>query len=349
MRRVLALLLLLCAPAQGQFDCGPGGEDCYEEHESPGCLQPACCEIICKDDLFCCEVTWDASCVKLAEGLCGDVYCPNWEPCDTFHASGGCLDEACCERVRLHDPFCGWGIWDATCIAEAEALCGVDACELEPPAGAIFENETCLERTNDGCALEDPAWMTLPCGYSVYGTCVTSVPRDTDWVRLAPSVSMRYTFTLQAEFPARMLLVDGACSGPHRTVDLRAVEPCSSLAWTVDVPAGEWFLVVDVGNIRRTIRGGVPCDEVDPKDPPDKDDEPPPSYYGLNYILSLACEPFDVLDGDLNGDGAVNGLDLGLFLVAWGNMGSNSADFNGDGVVDGIDLGLLLVNWESSG
>jgi hypothetical protein len=90
----------------------------------------------------------------------------------------------------------------------------------------------------------------------------------------------------------------------------------------------------------------VPCDEIDPKDPPDKDEEPPPSYYGLNYILSLACEPLGKLDGDLNGDGAVNGLDLGLFLVAWGSTGANPADFNGDGVVNGTDLGLLLVNWE---
>ena len=56
--------------------------------------------------------------------------------------------------------------------------------------------------------------------------------------------------------------------------------------------------------------------------------------------------PRQVYAADLNGDGAVNGIDLGLFLAAWGDTEPNSADFNGDGVVDGIDLGLMLANWE---
>ena len=46
---------------------------------------------------------------------------------------------------------------------------------------------------------------------------------------------------------------------------------------------------------------------------------------------------------DLNGDGAVNGVDLGLFLVGWGESGPT--DFNGDGTTNGIDLGILLVEW----
>ncbi len=46
--------------------------------------------------------------------------------------------------------------------------------------------------------------------------------------------------------------------------------------------------------------------------------------------------------GDLNGDGAVNGGDLGLLLAAWGGP---DADINGDGVTDGGDLGLLLSYW----
>ncbi len=50
------------------------------------------------------------------------------------------------------------------------------------------------------------------------------------------------------------------------------------------------------------------------------------------------------LVGDLNGDGKVDGADLGLLLVNWGSAGP-IGDLNGDGVVDGADLGLLLVNW----
>jgi hypothetical protein len=48
---------------------------------------------------------------------------------------------------------------------------------------------------------------------------------------------------------------------------------------------------------------------------------------------------------DIDGDGAVNGADLGLLLSAWGPCGKCPADVNGDGVVDGVDLGLLLAEW----
>jgi len=47
---------------------------------------------------------------------------------------------------------------------------------------------------------------------------------------------------------------------------------------------------------------------------------------------------------DLNGDQAVDGIDLGVLLAAWGPS-SASADLNADGAVDGIDLGVLLAAW----
>jgi len=47
--------------------------------------------------------------------------------------------------------------------------------------------------------------------------------------------------------------------------------------------------------------------------------------------------------GDIDGDGIVDGVDLGLLLNAWGQPGP--ADINGDGIVDGADLGILLSNW----
>lgn len=50
-------------------------------------------------------------------------------------------------------------------------------------------------------------------------------------------------------------------------------------------------------------------------------------------------------DGDLNGDGVVNGDDLGTMLGQWGACAGCPADLNGDGVVDGDDLGTLLGNW----
>jgi hypothetical protein len=48
---------------------------------------------------------------------------------------------------------------------------------------------------------------------------------------------------------------------------------------------------------------------------------------------------------DLDGDGAVNGRDLGILLGAWGACASCPADMNGDGMVDGLDLGAMLGAW----
>ena len=48
--------------------------------------------------------------------------------------------------------------------------------------------------------------------------------------------------------------------------------------------------------------------------------------------------------GDLNGDGVVDGADLGLLLGAFGTS-NVAADLNADGFVDGADLGILLGNF----
>jgi hypothetical protein len=54
----------------------------------------------------------------------------------------------------------------------------------------------------------------------------------------------------------------------------------------------------------------------------------------------------DLCPADLNGDGSVDGNDLGQLLSQWGGDGDyRSADFNLDGFVDGVDLGILLAAW----
>ena len=72
----------------------------------------------------------------------------------------------------------------------------------------------------------------------------------------------------------------------------------------------------------------------------------------LNHPESPAdfCEGFHrtvqvVSGGDLDGDGVVNGADLGIMLADWEGGASSPADLNDDGRVDGLDLGVLLANW----
>jgi hypothetical protein len=45
---------------------------------------------------------------------------------------------------------------------------------------------------------------------------------------------------------------------------------------------------------------------------------------------------------DLNGDGLVDGSDLGILLGAWETV---VGDIDGDGTTDGLDLGLMLAEW----
>ena len=69
-----------------------------------------------------------------------------------------------------------------------------------------------------------------------------------------------------------------------------------------------------------------------------------------SYTSSDNTELFgtSLASGDLNGDGFVNGADLGLLLLAWGPCPAPCPeDLNGDGAVDGADLGLLLLAWSS--
>ena len=56
------------------------------------------------------------------------------------------------------------------------------------------------------------------------------------------------------------------------------------------------------------------------------------------------------LQGDVNGDNRVDGMDLILFGLHFGALRgtanySAAADFNSDGVVDGLDLAILAANF----
>ena len=87
------------------------------------------------------------------------------------------------------------------------------------------------------------------------------------------------------------------------------------------------------------VEGEIPADEL------------PSGVYAVDTLVTVLLDnasmsgTYDAsaVPGDLNGDGVVNGADLGLLLAQWGGPGS--ADFSGDGVVNGGDLGLLLSYW----
>ena len=59
--------------------------------------------------------------------------------------------------------------------------------------------------------------------------------------------------------------------------------------------------------------------------------------------VTLEVQVGPVRPGDLNRDGSVDGVDLGVLLGNWGE--ATAGDIDGNGTVDGIDLGILLGSW----
>ncbi|MCA9286717.1 MAG: hypothetical protein KDA22_15950 [Phycisphaerales bacterium] len=69
---------------------------------------------------------------------------------------------------------------------------------------------------------------------------------------------------------------------------------------------------------------------------------PDPVTGVANFVVTI--ESAVPCAADLDGNGIVDGADLGELLAQWGTAGP-SGDLNGDGTVDGADLGLLLAAW----
>jgi pseudouridine synthase len=72
-------------------------------------------------------------------------------------------------------------------------------------------------------------------------------------------------------------------------------------------------------------------------------DENVPGEQSASIVATFSATVGSGRVGDLNGDGRVDGADLGLLLSGWGQPGLT--DLNGDGTTDGADLGVLLSSW----
>lgn len=70
---------LFCAESAGScpfFSCmGGAGDCCGERALETGCALDDCCDTVCRDDSWCCQVEWDRFCVDATSRLCGSI-CP---------------------------------------------------------------------------------------------------------------------------------------------------------------------------------------------------------------------------------------------------------------------------------
>jgi hypothetical protein len=161
----------------------------------------------------------------------------------------------------------------------------------------------------------DGTWafaVTVPVTISVAGTALGQ-----PFTNSAPAV-MALTGTFSIDGNAISLTSQGAI---NETVPVPAGPPLVSAPF--DLPT-----IIPAGQVARLLISGTFADGSS-------------TTVGSSSLVMNGV-PVPII-GDINGDGVVNGFDLGLLLSGWGQPGPT--DLNNDGTTNGFDLGVLLTNW----
>ncbi|HWB74175.1 MAG TPA: hypothetical protein VG755_04450 [Nannocystaceae bacterium] len=155
--------------------CDGGGSGCHDQCTVGDAMDDscnACVSQICAEDPFCCQTSWDMTCVgevdTICDGQCAGSGCAHDE-CE----QGGPLDDACstcATDVCGADPFCCMTDWDATCVMEAADMCACSAggcAHDECQTGGPLE-DGCSDCATDVCAMD-----AFCCSDQWDSTCVT--------------------------------------------------------------------------------------------------------------------------------------------------------------------------------
>lgn len=229
--------------------CGANASgSCFTPHANAACDDADCCNTVCLVDPFCCSGSWDVNCVLIAGFSCstGGGECGDPQSGDCFEANGtpACDDETCCESVCDVDPRCCDVVWDAICVAVAEAACG-GGCEIAPIDGATIESETCDSSSNDPCDNGTAELLAEP--GPVAGTFRTGFDDDVFEFDLTPhdldgDGLVRVRLGVLAALPVSIELGRAECfAEPGLSVD---AAPCIDSILEVCVPAEPTWLRV---------------------------------------------------------------------------------------------------------
>lgn len=188
--------------------------------------------------------------------------------------------------------------------------CGVEA-EFElPVCDCMYFTNVSVSCLSDG----DPSTIQYQVSFTLHNIS-TSPAFVAKWFFLIPPSGAGYSFT--------PTVINTGALPPGGSMNVGPL----TLNFTVPPvpgPNGQWELQVPVS--LHNVNLATCCDSI------------------LVLRGSAPCEPS--CSPDLNGDGVVNGADLGIMLGAWGTSGAGTcADLDGNGVVNGGDLGILLGAW----
>ena len=194
---------------------------CNEIHDLPYCSDGDCCSKVCTTNPFCCNVTWDSSCVETAAAVCSSCGNINAGPCCIAHGSPYCSDGTCCTAVCALDPYCCTTTWDMSCtqIAQVSAACISQNCVCggQAPSGGEISCFTVHEQ--GGCT--DSLCCQTVCMHDPY-CCY--VAWDQPCVNVANDVCSSQPGCID---PVTSLPVNGNCFAAHTTPGCETPGCCS--------------------------------------------------------------------------------------------------------------------------
>jgi hypothetical protein len=144
------------------------------------------------------------------------------------------------------------------------------------PPDAYVEGEACGGDTNGGCNMGTPAFEPIACGDTVCGTVwANGGIRDTDWYEVVTAGDTQLTWTVEAELPIVIGLVDfnnpgsGECNDTTGYLNpFTTGSPCDQVNITTEcLPAGTYWLFVAPQDF-----DNLPCDS------------------NSDYVATLTCQ-----------------------------------------------------------
>lgn len=310
----------------------PGDGSCYEVHGTPGCASATCCTTVCQLDPFCCNSSWDALCTQEALNACGQCGDPANGSCFLADFDPGCDDAACCVTVCNADSFCCDTSWDNICASEAMVLCaqcgdagnggcfvtdGTPGCDDGACCAAVCAIDTfCCEVEWDTVCAPEAMALCAGCGQDGAGSCFDTHGPGCDTLTCCESVCSLDAFCCESGW-------DGLCVQSAFVVCGGCGTPESGSCFAPDSSPG----CDNAACCATTCDYDEYCCETTW------------DSVCVAEAAFLCCA--SICPGDIDGDGEVDGSDLGLLLADY-NGGGGCSDINHDGLVDGGDLGILL-------
>jgi len=319
----------VCPPA---YACGnASGPSCYSAHAEPGCADRNCCDAVCRVDVTCCDVTWDASCAELAALNC---FVPATAP--VVGISEIRIDQVSFDTDEYFELY-----GEANTLLNGLTYIVIGDGSTTQGSGVIeFAQSLQGKRIPaDGFFLAGRATLTL--GGATPDLLLPTSPEFENSDNVTHMLVFGFTGAVGND-------LDTDDNGVFDTTPWASVNQMVAFIENAAVPPvgteyayGKVRVGPDALGFVPSQMAFCPSDGVwtigvfDPTTAPGSD-TPGVGVPGCVYETSNPCP------ADLDGDGVVSASDLSTLLGAWGAAGG---DIDGSGSTDAADLSALLGAW----